>query len=348
MSAGTRQRNESCRETGRCGACSRERSEGASAALNNPGAREARALGKEGGRELSAFGLTIESDFALPGAEPAAPGRDLALRFAGRDELEALAAEPRVLRYLHLFDDCPYAMLEGPDGNMLICYGHRAIFHLSTDGRVLRCAPTERNDPIWQRVLLDTVLWTVSLLRGYEQLHASAVRTANGVVAFTAASGGGKTSLAAEFLRRGAALYTDDILALEQRDGVVVAHRGPALMNLPRSLVPEIAGEANVLADFGEEQWVQVQRPALSAEPLAAVVIVARAAGLDTHCVRAENTALALLAHLVGFPYLERERTRFELYASLASTTPVLELTADLSVPTAELADLVAERVASL
>ena len=120
-------------------------------------------------------------------------------------------------------------------------------------------------------------------------------------------------------------------------------------MNLPRYLVPEIAGEANVLADFGEEQWVQVQRPALSAEPLAAVVIVARAAGLDTRCVRAEKTALALIAHLVGFPYLtERERTRFELYASLASTTPMLELTADLSVPTAELADLVAKRVAAL
>ena len=91
-------------------------------------------------------------------------------------------------------------------------------------------------------------------------------------------------------------------------------------------------------------------RPAAGtpAEPLAAVVLVARAAGLDTRCCRAENTALALLTHLVGFPYLtERERTRFELYAALASTTPVLELTADPSVPTAELADLVAERVAS-
>ena len=81
--------------------------------------------------------------------------------------------------------------------------GTARIFHLSTDGRVLRCAPTDRDDPIWQRVLLDTVLWTVSLLRGYEQLHASAVRTADGVIAFTAGSGGGKTSLAAEFLRRG-------------------------------------------------------------------------------------------------------------------------------------------------
>ena len=34
-------------------------------------------------------------------------------------------------------------------------------------------------------------------------------------------------------------------------------------MNLPRHLVPEIVGEANVLADFGEEQWVVVHRPPL-------------------------------------------------------------------------------------
>jgi hypothetical protein len=316
--------------------------------LSDAVAQRARAGGKGRSCELSAFGLTIESNFALPGAEPAVPGRELALRLAGRDELKALATEPRVLRGLHLFDDCPYAMLEGSDGDVLIWYGHRALFHLSADRRVLRCAPTARDDPVWQRVLLDTVLWTASLLRGYEQLHASAVMTANGVVAFLAASGGGKTSLAAEFLRRGAALYTDDILALELRDGGVVAHRGPALMNLPRHLVPDIAGEANVLADFGEEQWVWVQRPALSAERLAAIVIIARTAGLATRCVRAENTALTLLAHLVSFPHLvERERTRFELYASLASTTPVLELTADPSVSTAELADLVAERVAS-
>ena len=299
-------------------------------------------------QQLSAFGLAIESDFDLPVSEPAGPGRNLALRLADQDVLRALADEPRVLRYLHVLDNCPYAMLEGPDGDVLVSYGHRATFHLSADGSVLRCAPTERDDPVWQRVLLDTVLWTVSLLRGYEQLHASAVRTTAGVVAFIAASGGGKTSLAAELLRRDAVLYTDDILALEPRDGGVVAHCGPPLMNLPRPLVPELGGEAEVLADFGEEQWVRIRRPLLQAEPLRAVVIMTRAAGLATRCTRLESPALALLAHVVGFPYLERERTRFELYASLASATPVLELTADLSVPTAELADLVAERVSSL
>jgi hypothetical protein len=316
--------------------------------LGDPGARAEGAPGREGASELNAFGLAIECDFTLPVAEPATGGRELSLRLTDKDELAALASEPRSLRYLHVLDDCPYAMLEGPDGDVLICYGHRALFHLSTDGRVLRCAPTERDDPVWQRVLLDTVLWTVSLLRGYEQLHASAVRTTDGVVAFIAARGGGKTSLAAEFLRRGAALYTDDILALEQRDAVVIGHCGPALMNLPRHLVPELADEINFLADFGVEQWVRVQRPSLSAEPLTALVIISRAAGRDTRCVQAESAVLPLLAHIVGFPYLERERSRFELYASLALTTPVLELTADLAVSSAELADLVEERVASL
>jgi hypothetical protein len=311
-------------------------------------AREARADGGVSGWELSAFGLAVESDFALPGAEPAPAGRKLALRLADRRDLEPLAAESRRLRYLHVLDLCPYAMLEGADGDMLLAYGHRAIFHLSPDGCVLRCAPTDHDDPVWQRVLLDTVLWTVSLLRGYEQLHASAARTAGGVIAFLSGSGGGKTSLAAELLRRGSALYTDDILALEQRDDGVVAHPGPPLMNLPRELVPQLAGAVDVLADFDGEQWVQVRRAAPTVEPLAAVVIATRAAGLETRCEPAENAAIALLSHLVGFPYLDdRERTRFELYASLAATTPVFVLTADSSVPTAELVDLVSETVSS-
>lgn len=297
--------------------------------------------------ELSAFGLAIESDFPLPVAERATAGQDLSIRLSPHDELAALTAEGRVLRYLHVFDGCAYAMLEGSDGDLLICYGYRALFHLSADGCTLRCAPVERDDPVWQRVLLDTVLWTASLVRGYEQLHASAVRTPGGVVAFLAASGGGKTTLATEFLRRGSALFTDDILALEQRDGVVIAHPGPAVMNLPHHLVAALNGDATVLGDFGNEQWVRVRRPTLSPEPLAAVVIVARAVGLDTRLVAAENPVIALMAHLVGFPHLtDREQSRFELYASLAATTPVYELTADPSVSTAELADLVGERLA--
>lgn len=152
-------------------------------------------------------------------------------------------------------------MLEGPEGDILFDYGRRALFHLSADHRVLRCAPAGGTGCAWQRVLLDTILWTVSLLRGFELLHASAVETPAGIVAFVAVSGGGKTSLAAECLRRGAALFCDDILALDDPDGQVVGHPGPPLMNLPLPLTVESLRQAEVIDYFGDEKWVKLVVP---------------------------------------------------------------------------------------
>ncbi|TAK34831.1 MAG: hypothetical protein EPO21_08090 [Chloroflexota bacterium] len=62
---------------------------------------------------------------------------------------------------------------------------------------------------------------------GYPCLHASAVVTGQGAVAFLGTHGQGKSTMAASFLRRGAALLTDDALPLLMReDGV---YGGPAL-----------------------------------------------------------------------------------------------------------------------
>jgi hypothetical protein len=294
------------------------------------------------GFRLSAFGLEVDADFALPGARPGAPPEaDLALRLVPQDEFLPLIAEPRMLRLLASFDDCPYAMLEAPAGDALLCYGHRAFLHLSADRRLLRCAPTALDDPHWQRVLLDTVLWSVSLLRGFELLHASAVETPAGVIAFVAASGGGKSSLASEYLRRGASLFSDDIVALDERDGDVVGFPGPGVMNLPRQFAPADVA-ARPIADFGDERWVELKSSATGARPLAAVVIVDRAPAHEAACSRVEATTLELLPHALGLPHLEqRVRRRFELFSRVAVTTPVLHLTADLSVPTGVLADLV-------
>ena len=308
---------------------------------------------KTGRWRLSAFGLAVESEFALPGGHDddgrSLPREQLVLRLVSREELEPLAREARVLSWLYVFDDCPYAMLEGADGDVLLHYGHRALFHLSADRQVLRCAPTDIDEPTWQRVLLDTVLWTASLLRGYELLHASAVQTESGVVAFLAGSGGGKTTLAAEHLRRGSVLFCDDILALDDSGPHVVGAPGPPVMNLPRHLVHDLVGESNVIADFGEEQWVVVDRPPLAAQRLAALVVVDRAAGRQSACSELEATSLTLLPHAIRYPDLPvRERRRFEICGRVATTTAVLHLTAEPSVPTGVLADLVEERIASL
>jgi hypothetical protein len=300
---------------------------------------------------LGAFGLEVESDFPLPGARrspPAPPGdRALAVRSVAHEELEPLAGEPRVLRYLHMFDGCAYAMLEGSSGDVLVAYGFRGFFHLSADRRVLRCASRGEDDPVWSRVLMDTVLWTASLLRGHELLHASAVRTEAGVLAFSAVSGGGKTSLAAEHLRRGALLFTDDVVALDDAGGGITAHPGPPVMNLPARLVRDLKG-VTVLRDFSEEQWVAIDGPQPPAQPLAAIVLVHRAPGLETRCEPQQRAILALLPHAIGFPYLGRDRRRFEFFSTLAATTPVLRLTADTAVPAATLADAVGEQMARL
>jgi hypothetical protein len=58
-------------------------------------------------------------------------------------------------------------------------------------------------------------------LRGFLTLHASAAVTEHGVVAFLGEKGHGKSTMGAAFLRRGAALLTDDVLPISLRaDGV--------------------------------------------------------------------------------------------------------------------------------
>ena len=55
-----------------------------------------------------------------------------------------------------------------------------AVHHLSADASVLQCAPTDPTEQSWWRVVLDSVLFTVALLQGYEALHAAAVATPDG------------------------------------------------------------------------------------------------------------------------------------------------------------------------
>jgi hypothetical protein len=300
---------------------------------------------------MSAFGIEVDSDLPLPGmraAEMDTREAELTLREVDREELLPLSTEPRVLRLLQAYDGSAYAMLEGADGDVLMCYGHRAHFHLSADRGSLRVGPAVSDDPHWQRVLLDTVLWTVSALEGFLLLHASAVETTHGVVAFVTATGGGKTSLAAELMRRGGTLFSDDIVALGDDGGDLLAYPGPPLMNLPLGLPLQDLDGAFPIAELGKERWVEIRGTQPEPRPLAALVWVERAPGLDTRCERVGSTPIELLPHTFGFSHTpELSRARFELGARVVAATPQLSLTADLQVQADALADLVDARLAS-
>ena len=119
-------------------------------------------------------------------------------------------------------------------------------------------------------------------------------------------------------------------------------------MNLPRVLAPAPVG-GTVVADFGDERWVALDRAPAAASPLAAVVLVNRVPGDVARCSATDATSLTLLPHAVSLPHLaDRARRRFDIFGSVSASAPILSLHADPTVPPSELADLIDRRLATL
>jgi hypothetical protein len=241
----------------------------------------------------------------------------------------------------------------------------RAVHHLSPDASVLQCAPVDPTDPSWWRVVLDSVLFTVALLQGYEALHAGAVATPDGVIAITAASGGGKSTLLSELVGRGMALMADDVLVLAPRDTLletrdtVLAPRGtdfslslspltypaPPLMTVPNTRIA-ILGDSNysdtpeIISSLEDEYWIAV--PVYPEPlPLKTLVVLDRQPGLQLSLEKIEDPLAPLMGSLMNFPRTpERQRTRFELASTLASNTRLWRLAADVDTPPDVLADM--------
>jgi hypothetical protein len=242
--------------------------------------------------------------------------------------------------------------------------GVRAVHHLSADASVLQCAPADPVDSSWWRVVLDSVLFTVALLQGYEALHAGAVATPDGVIAITAASGGGKSTLLSELLGRGLALMADDVLVLAGRGGMGEARGGmgegrggtheargidfslsplsypaPPLMTVPKTRL-SMLGEGNlIISSLEDEHWIAV--PVYPEPlPLKTLVVLDRQPGLQLSLKKIEDPLAPLMGSLMNFPRTpERQRTRFELAGTLASQTTLWRLTADVDTPPDVLAD---------
>lgn len=297
------------------------------------------------------FGLAFACDFELHelglAEQPGEP--DLHITVAPRQELDRAWSGPgpdRAVVEMEL-DGIAYRAERGAAGDHRFSYGDLAAFHLSGDARTLCCAPADVEEPAWRRVLLDSVLATVALLHGFEALHAAAVAGSSGTVAFIARTGGGKSTLVAELMRRDLPLVCDDVLALSRdASGAVVAHPAPSVMNLPHAAPPL---PARRLATFGDEDWVAVKQATAEPTPFAAVCMLERRPGLDAAIRPAEASALDLLAHgLRSGRNPARMQARFELLADLAEHAPGFVLEADPRTPPGRLADLADSAIPAL
>jgi hypothetical protein len=296
--------------------------------------------------QFRAFGLGIEADFPLAGtrsAEEKPFAADLRIDLEPAEGLwSGPAGQPL---WSPSIDGCDVALERGLAGDHLISYGERARFWLSPQVDRVCCAPADRDDPAWQRFLLDTVLLVASLLRGFHALHASAVDHDGALLAFAAVMGGGKSSLVAELIERGDALFCDDILTLEARDGGVIAHPGPPLMNLPRA--HPAAGIGERLGSFGDEDWLEVTSASTRSLSPDAIFLLERGVRFGpTEVSRLEPNPMHLAPHALGLEGgFSPGRSRFTILADLVSQAPLYRLRAGLDEPPSAIADGVLEAV---
>jgi hypothetical protein len=308
--------------------------------------------GQKGGRTqqlcFAAFGLGLIFDTPPPGAWEARPLRGPGLpSLQIRSSVTAQAVAEswsgfEAIGWEGMIDGASFIVERGVAGDHRFVHGTRAVHHLSPDASLLQCAPSDPADPSWWRVVLDSVLFTVALLQGYEALHAGAVATPDGVIAITAASGGGKSTLLTELLGRGLALMADDVLVLKsQGTEAPFAYPAPPLMTIPATRIPMLgeSGPLETISSLEEEHWIAVP---VYPEPLRlkSLVVLDRQPGLQLLLEEIEDPLAPLMSSLMNFPCTpERQQTRFELASVLASTTTLWRLTADLSTPPDRLAD---------
>jgi hypothetical protein len=129
--------------------------------------------------------------------------------------------------------------------------------------------------------LLGPVLGLLLRLRGVTCLHASAVAFGDRAVAFVGSAGAGKSTTAAALARGGHAILSDDVVALEERDGSFFVHPGYPYLCLWAESVKSIYGSADALPPFSpncEKRCLSLAKQELDFEdrplPLAAIYIL--------------------------------------------------------------------------
>jgi len=188
-------------------------------------------MAAHGTRGGDAFGLHISSAVPVPGLEPLPrhPERMVCLRVAHDHGALGRRSSHEIL-YRAGDGEPPQMLIDRRPGGYGIWSPRAGRYLISADGTEIVAALPQRSSWPWE-LLFAQALPIAAAIRGLEVLHASAVAIDGAAIAITAASGHGKSTLAAALIRGGAEFVADDVVALEATPDGVVAHPGAPIVN---------------------------------------------------------------------------------------------------------------------
>jgi hypothetical protein len=302
-----------------------------------------------------AYGLQLAASFPLPGMRAgerqsaALPRLTLALQ--SPEELDgSWSGTSGPAEWSGRQGDGRDLVIErGSAEDLLFTYGELARFRLSPDMSQLECAPQDSGLD-WQRTLISKVIPSISVMLGYEALHAASVDSPQGVVALMAPSGAGKSTLALELLSRGWPLFADDELTLAEGDGAPQAYPGTPHMNVAETLPGGLDADAlgTTLAVLAGERWLAVRSVSQLPRPVRMLCVLERAPDLALEAHTLPANPLLLAPYMLGLSVEpERQRKRFGLYADLMESATLVRLTAGMEHRPAQLGDLIEQALAS-
>lgn len=193
------------------------------------------------GARYSGFGLRLEIDRRIDAdalglhravySEDEPRTRILLDPLGLQQHWDAVSADALRMRELRESGEVVFSVdLAEPAGYHLWAEGVGRVL-VSSDGFEVLCDPLPTR-PDWAFILPAQVLPLAATLGGREVLHAAGLVLGGHALLLAGEPGAGKSSLAAALMRRGAGLLSDDCVALERRDGRLVAHPGAGLIYL--------------------------------------------------------------------------------------------------------------------
>jgi hypothetical protein len=279
--------------------------------------------------------LLVDSDVVLPSLQPADAGAD-----AWRFRIRRRGTGPRPHGwYCHerTADGRPWRSLARGEEGHVIRFWRQASFVVSFAARRVTCFPSASAslDTVRQ-LLLGHVVPLLFANRGALVLHASAVRTPHGAIAFVGETQAGKSTIAAALSARGCSLMADDCAIVEVVDGecrVRPMHVGvrlwPDAASVLRTAGPAArAGTQKKRRIAAEALGIQVSRRPV---PLHRVYVLEPASARQPVSIEPLSRANAVVALLASSFQLEIDRPTqllrsFDNLSAVASRVPVRRL----------------------